>query len=62
MVRLPMERRNCLRMSMAMRLFSEVIDELQLRDLPLTGGSFTGCGGLNNRSSCRLHCFLVLED
>ena len=38
-------------MSLAMRHFSEVIDELQLRDLPLTGGSFTWCGH-----------FLVSED
>ena len=50
-VRLPKERRNCLRMSLAMRRFSEVIDKLQLRDLPLTGGSFTWCGR-----------FLVSED
>ena len=37
-VRLSSEKRNCLNLSSAMRLFSEVIDELQLGDLPLTGG------------------------
>ena len=56
-IRLPSERRNCLNMSSAMRRFSEVIDELQLRDLPLVGGSYTWCGGLNNRSVSRLDRF-----
>ena len=62
MIRLPSERRNCLNMSSAMRRFSEVIDELQLRDLPLVGGSYTWCGGLNNRSASRLNRFLVSEE
>ena len=59
MIRLPSERRNCLNLSSAMRRFSEVIDELRLRDLPLVGGSYTWCGGLNNRSASRLDRFLV---
>ena len=62
MVRLPNERRNCLNLSSTMRRFSEVIDELQLRDLLLVGGSYTWCGGLNNRSASRLDRFLVSED
>ena len=61
-VRLPSERRNCLNLFSTMKHFSEVIDELQLRDLPLTGGSYTWCGGLNNKSAYRLDRFLVLED
>ena len=62
MIRLPNEWRNCLNMSSAMRHFSEVIGELQLRDLPLVGGSYTWCGGLNNRSASRLDWFLVSEE
>ena len=62
MVRLPSERRNCLNFSSAMRRFSEVIDELKFRDLPLAGGSYTWCGGLNNRSGSRLDHFLISED
>ena len=61
-VRLPSERRNCLNFSSAMRRFSEVFDELQFKDLPLAGGSYTWCGGLNNRSASRLDRFLVSED
>ena len=56
-IRLPSEIRNCLNLSSAMRRFSEVIDELQLRDLPLVGGSYTWCGGLNNRLASRLDRF-----
>ena len=62
MVRLPSERRYCLNFSSAMRRFSEVIDELKFRDLPLAGGSYTWCGGLNNKSAYRLDRVLVLED
>lgn len=46
---------------MAIRRFSEVIKDLQLRDLPLLGGSFTWSGGLNNHTQSRLDRFLVLE-
>ena len=45
-----------------MRRFSEVIDELALRDLPLQGGPFTWNGGLNGQSMSRLDRFLVLKD
>ncbi|RVX20512.1 Transposon TX1 uncharacterized 149 kDa protein [Vitis vinifera] len=45
-----------------MRRFSEVIDELDLRDLPLQGGPFTWSGGLNNQAMTRLDRFLVSED
>ena len=40
------ERRNCQRV-LAMKHFSKVIEDLKLIDLPLSGGSFTWCGGLN---------------
>ena len=45
-----------------MRHFSEVIEELLLRDLPLAGGCFTWCGGPNNGYSSRLDCFLVSKE
>lgn len=45
----------------AMRRFTEIIDNLQLRDLPLLGGSFTWSEGLNNQAHSRLDHFLVFE-
>ena len=45
-----------------MRRFSEVIDELQLRDLHLIGGLFTWKGGLNNQVLAQLDRFLVSDD
>ena len=50
------------RMSSAMRRFSKVVDELNLRDLLLQGGPFTWSGDLNGRSMSRLDNFLVTED
>ena len=43
------ERNSISRLSSAMRRFSEIIEDLELRDLPLQGGSFTWRGGLNNQ-------------
>ena len=37
------------RLSSAMRRFSEVIEDMELQDLPLQGVSFTWRGGLNNQ-------------
>lgn len=34
--------------SLAMRRFSKVIEDLELRDISSEGGSFTWSGGLNN--------------
>ena len=45
-----------------MRRFSEVIDGLELRDLPLQGGPFTWSGGLNSQTMSRIDHFLVMED
>ena len=45
-----------------MRKFSEIIEDLELRDLPLQGGSFTWKGGLNNQSHSRLAQFLVSNE
>ena len=45
-----------------MRRFSEIIEDLELRDLPLQGGSFTWRDGLNNQSHSRLDRFLVSNE
>ena len=50
------------RLNYAMRRFSEVIEDLELRDLPLHGGIFTWSGGLNNQTRSRLDCFLISDD
>ena len=62
MIRFPNERIRGGRVSSSMRRFSEVIDELELRDLPLQGGPFTWSGGLNNQTMSRIDRFLVTED
>ncbi|KAJ9696951.1 hypothetical protein PVL29_008942 [Vitis rotundifolia] len=45
-----------------MRRFTEVVEELELRDYPLQGGPFTWRGGLNNQLQSRLDRFLVTDD
>ena len=45
-----------------MRRFSKVIEDLELKDLPLLGGLFTWSGGVNNQSLSRLDRFLVNEE
>ncbi|RVW36583.1 LINE-1 retrotransposable element ORF2 protein [Vitis vinifera] len=50
------------RLTGSMRRFSEVIEELAFKDLPLHGGSFTWSGGLNGLSRSRLDRFLISED
>ncbi|RVW97672.1 Transposon TX1 uncharacterized 149 kDa protein [Vitis vinifera] len=42
-----------------MRRFAEIVDDLELVDLPLQGGEFTWNGGLNNQAWARLDRFLV---
>lgn len=54
--------RYCQRMSTSIRHFLEVIEELHLKDLPLSSGLFTWCGGLNNCLAYRLGCFLISDD
>ena len=49
-------------MLVTMRCFSEVIDELGIKDLTLSKGEYTWYGGLNNSSACRLDRFLVSDD
>ena len=45
-----------------MRRFTEVVEDLGLRDYPLQGGPFTWRGGLNNQSQSRLDRFLVTDE
>ena len=47
------------RVTSAMRRFTQVIDDLELVDLFLHGGSFTWSGGLHNQAWARLDRFLV---
>ena len=62
MIRFPSERSRGGRLSPSMRRFTEVIEELELRDLPLQGGMFTWSGGLNNLLKSRIDRFLISED
>ena len=62
LIRFPNESRRGGRLSSSMRRFSEVIDDLDLRDLPLQGGPFTWSGGLNNQAMTKIDRFLVSED
>ena len=47
MTRFPYERGKRGGVTSTMRRFSEVFDDLDLRDLPRQGGLFTWSGGLN---------------
>ena len=61
-IRFPNEHSREGRLSSSMRRFSEVLDELALRDLPLQGGPYTWSGGLNGQSRSRLDRFLISEE
>ena len=45
----PNESNKGCRVTLAMRRFAEVIDDLGVRDMPLQGGPFTWSGGSNGR-------------
>ena len=36
-----------------MRRFTKVMEDLELKDLPLLGGAFTWSGGVNNQSNVK---------
>ena len=55
----PNERSRGGKLSNSMRRFSEILNDLDLRDLPLHGGSYTWSGGLNGSAMSRLDRFLV---
>ena len=46
----------------AMRRFTQIVDELELLDLPLQGGALTWSGGRNNQAWARLDRFLVTQN
>ena len=50
MVKYPEERSRRGGLFASMRRFTEVVEDLELRDYPLQGGPFTWRGGLNNQS------------
>ena len=58
----PGERATGGRIDNSMRRFSEILNDLGLRDLPLQGGPYTWRGGLNGRSKSRLDRFVVSVD
>ena len=58
----PSERNREGRLSGSMRRFSQVLDDLELKDLPLQGGLFTWKGGPSNTRMARLDRFLVTEE
>ena len=55
------ERSNQGRLTSAMRRFAQVVDELELIDLPLQGAMLTWSGGRNNQAWARLDRFLVTQ-
>ncbi|RVW80244.1 hypothetical protein CK203_044823 [Vitis vinifera] len=55
------ERSNQGRLTSAMRRFAQVVDELELIDLPLQGGVLTWSGGRNNQAWAKLDRFLVTQ-
>lgn len=57
-VRYPLEKSMKERINFVMRRFSEVIDYLELCDIPLQGGRFTWRGGRNIEVASRLDRFL----
>ncbi|WKA06987.1 hypothetical protein VitviT2T_024859 [Vitis vinifera] len=57
----PEERNRGGRMNSNMRRFLEIIEDLELKDVPLVGGPFTWNGGVNNQSFSRLDRFLFNE-
>ena len=50
------------RISSAMKRFAQVVDELELLDLPLQGGVFSQSGGRNDQSQARLDRYLVTQN
>ena len=62
MVRFLGERNRDGRLTRLMRRFSQVIEDLELKDLSLRGGTFTWRGSQGNQRMARLDRFLVSED
>ena len=61
-IRFPNERKRVGKISTSMRRFSEVIEELELKEPPVQGGWFTWGSGINGSRRARLDRFLVFDD
>ncbi|WMV18962.1 hypothetical protein MTR67_012347 [Solanum verrucosum] len=61
-VRSPSEKKNCIRIKKAMEDFSDFIEDMELEDPPLIGGSFTWRKGDNYDTAARLDRFLFSEE
>ena len=61
-IRFPGERRYGHNLTAEMRRFSKVIKELNLKDLPSSGGQFTWFGGLHSQAASRLDRFLITNE
>ena len=61
-IRFPNERNREGKLLGYMRRFSQVLDDLELKDLPLQGGLFNWKGGPSNTRMARLDRFIVTEE
>ena len=62
MIRYHSERSRGGNLSPNMRGFLDVIEDLELRDLPFQGGRFTWSDSLSNRSKFRIDRFLISDE
>ena len=61
-IRAPRERNTEGSFTHSMRRFSQVMDELELKDIPMQGGLFTWKGGPNNGRMAKLDRFLITKE